>query len=67
MEKQKKQKLIHISLWAVLGVAILFVIVTSCIIKYKQDRLNYLADQNEQLEDILGEEEEEKQENLKIF
>lgn len=67
MEKGKKQKLMSISLWALLGVAILFVIVTSCIIKYKQDRLTYLEEQNAQLEDKLEAEEEENEEILKIF
>ena len=67
MEKEKRQKLRSISLWALLGVAVLFVIVTSCIVKHKKDRLNYLAEQNSQLEDKLAGDDVQTEEKLKIF
>jgi len=55
LEKERKSKLINISLWALLAVLILFVIVTSCMIKSKQDRIHDLSQKNEQIEDILDE------------
>ena len=56
MEKEKKSKLINISLWALLGVMVLFVIISSSIIKFKQDHLNDLSDKNTQIEDKLKDE-----------
>lgn len=67
MEKEKKQKLTQVSLWILLAVVVLFVIITSCIIKYKKDRLEDLSDKNDQIEDKLDQMEEENPDQLKIF
>ena len=67
MEKEKKQKWLNISLWTLLAVVVLFVIITTCIIKVKQERLDDLTNKNDQLEDIVGSNEDENEEILKIF
>lgn len=58
MEKEKKQKLIHISLWALLAVAVVFVVVTSCVVKYRKDKLADLNSKNQEIESKLPPEEE---------
>ncbi|MBQ8909253.1 MAG: hypothetical protein IJY90_03105 [Clostridia bacterium] len=67
MEKEKKAKLINVSLWALLGIVILFVIVTSCIVKSKQDRLNDLTQKNEEIQNKIDDELNDNDETLKIF
>ncbi|MBE7073508.1 MAG: hypothetical protein E7379_00175 [Clostridiales bacterium] len=56
MEKEKKSKMINVSLWILLAVVILFVIVSSSLIKSKEDYLNDLTQKNEEIEDKLNEE-----------
>ena len=53
MEKGKKNKIINVGLWCGLVVLVLFVIVTACLVKNRQDRLNDLASSNQQIEDKL--------------
>ena len=55
MEKEKKSRLINITLWSLLGVLILFVVITSCVVKSKEDRLSDLSNQNQEIEDRLEE------------
>jgi len=56
VEKEKKSKMINVSLWILLAVVILFVIVSSSLIKSKEDYLNDLTQKNEEIEDKLNEE-----------
>ena len=67
MEKEKKDKLMSISLWALLAVVILFVIITTSVIKTKQKYLDDLNDQNQELEDKLESQTQDGDEILKIF
>ncbi|MBQ8792825.1 MAG: hypothetical protein IJZ62_04355 [Clostridia bacterium] len=67
MDKEKKSKLTNISLWVLLGVLILFVIISSCVVKAKQDRLNDLSQKNDQIEDKLENDEGETEELVNFF
>ena len=67
MEKEKKDKLMSISLWALLAVVILFVIITTSIIKTKQKYLEDLNDQNQELDGKLPDQDQQDDEILKIF
>lgn len=52
----KKKKVLNIFLWSLLAVVIVFVIVSSGVIKYKQDRLADLTSKNQQIEEKLEKE-----------
>ena len=67
MEKAKKDKLMSISLWALLAVVILFVIITTSVIKTKQKYLEDLNNQNQELDSKLPNQDKEEDEILKIF
>ena len=67
MEKAKKDKLVTISLWALLAVVVLFVIITTSVIKTRRQYLEDLTNKNQQIEDKLPDEDDSTQENLKIF
>ena len=67
MEKAKKDKLVTISLWALLAVVVLFVIITTSVIKTRKQYLEDLTNKNQQIEDKLPDEDDSTQENLKIF
>ena len=64
--QEKQKRWINILSWVLLGVAIVFVIITSCIIKYKKDRMKDLSSKNEQIEGKL-QDEDETAENLLNF
>jgi len=51
--------MINIGLWCGLAVLILFVVITSCIVKSKKDKLEDLTNQNQQIEDRLEKDESE--------
>ena len=67
VEKAKKDKLVTISLWALLAVVVLFVIITTSVIKTRKQYLEDLTNKNQQIEDKLPDEDDSTQENLKIF
>lgn len=67
VEKAKKDKLVTISLWALLAVVVLFVIITTSVIKTRRQYLEDLTNKNQQIEDKLPDEDDSTQENLKIF
>ena len=67
VEKAKKDKLVTISLWALLAVVVLFVIITPSVIKTRRQYLEDLTNKNQQIEDKLPDEDDSTQENLKIF
>lgn len=67
MEKAKKDKLMLISLWALLAVVVLFVVITTSVIKTRQQYLDDLTNQNQELEDKLYGQEQSDDEILKIF
>ena len=67
VEKAKKDKLVTVSLWALLAVVVLFVIITTSVIKTRRQYLEDLANKNQQIEDKLPDEDDSTQENLKIF
>ena len=67
VKKAKKDKLVTISLWALLAVVVLFVIITTSVIKTRKQYLEDLTNKNQQIEDKLPDEDDSTQENLKIF
>ena len=67
MEKEKKDKLMSISLWTLLAVVILFVIITTSIIKTRREYLDDLTNQNQEIEDKLEGQIDDEDEILKIF
>ena len=67
VEKAKKDKLVTISLWALLAVVVLFVIITTSVIKTRKQYLEDVTNKNQQIEDKLPDEDDSTQENLKIF
>ena len=67
VEKAKKDKLMLISLWALLAVVVLFVVITTSVIKTRQQYLDDLTNQNQELEDKLYGQEQSDDEILKIF
>ena len=67
MEKEKKDKFKMISLWVLLAVLVLFVVITTSVIKTRRQYLDDLTNKNQELEDKLYGQEESEDEKLKIF
>ena len=67
MEKEKKDKFKMISLWVLLAVLVLFVVITTSVIKTRRQYLDDLTNKNQELEDKLYGQEETEDEKLKIF
>ncbi len=53
MEEKKKRKLNNLLMWIGISILVLFVIITSIVINYKQKELNDLKDKNDEIESIL--------------
>ncbi len=58
MEDKKKKRLINILIGVGLCVLILFVVITTIVINYKQQELEEIKDKNDQIKDEQADEEE---------
>lgn len=56
MDEKRKKLLLNILLYGGLVLVILFTVITSIVVNYKQKEFDDLKDKNEHIEDVLGDE-----------
>ncbi|MBO5022453.1 MAG: hypothetical protein J6C53_03140 [Clostridia bacterium] len=57
MEKERKKSWTNILLYGGLALVIAFAVITGIVVNFQKRKLNDLDDKNNQIEDVLGEEE----------
>lgn len=67
MDEKKKHFLKNILLYGGLILLVLFTVITSIVLNYKGKQLEDLKDKNQQVEDVIGPNEETPEEKNKIF